>query len=57
MSSVPRAGVGGPSRPETRVYADYNKLTREWTFVEDTTDPGSWIEIDDQHVWQLEDLE
>lgn len=57
MSSSPRSKLDGPSRPETRIYADYNKLTREWVFVEDTTDPGSWIEMDDQHVWQLEDME
>ena len=57
MSSVSGKGLPGPSRPDTNVYADYNNLTREWVFVEDTMEPGSWIEVDDQHVWQLEDLE
>lgn len=57
MSSVPKSGPGGPSRPQTRVFSEYNKLKAEWLFVEDTTEPGSWIEIDSQHVYPLEAME
>lgn len=44
-------------KPRTDVRASYKKAKGEWVLVGVNDGRGAWIEIDDQHVYPLEDLE
>lgn len=60
MPRIPteRQTLTDPPVPPTDIRASYRKLRqREWVMVDVTGPREAWIEVDDQHVWQLEDLE
>lgn len=59
MAAIRNRGehLDGPSRPETRVIISKNEVRAIWAFVEETAEAGTWIEIDDQHVYSLRDME
>lgn len=57
---MPRAaqqGLTDPPTPPTDIRAAHLRETRRWILEEFSDRAEAWLVIDDQHVWNLEDLE